>query len=363
MADDLIQDSQKIAEEVMQTGINELEKEYTRYIRPTIEEIRQSAKELVNYTSNLQSERSSVLNQIDNLNFDNEYSVLNFSKSIIKTEKEYSELMNLVFNFQEKVNQFLGQAVILTFVYISPSSGKVDLYAIEENMKAFKAETRAASKGGDINGRINASVIKKYGQKILADSDYNENGKKTLDRSFQETWQRFRISKSKFKMGGAAYILWKQGKDWDGRWVSGAGPLGEAYVAFFMNEVVFPSSLEKSVCQFILDNKYGVVAVDNASGFLQGDVTRGSMELAVKTGRAPAPGYKEIINYAKDILTTENVEEYLKGLKETLKNKGVKNAVKEMSTEIKKDVENELLPLYDKRDASRSLNIEIPIYK
>jgi hypothetical protein len=73
----------------------------------------------------------------------------------------------------------------------------------------------------------------------MINSSYNDNEKATLDRTFQEVWQRYRISKNKIQLGGAAYIIWYLSTSPDGVWISGAGPLGEAYVAFFINNYVF----------------------------------------------------------------------------------------------------------------------------
>ena len=131
-------------------------------------------------------------------------------------------------------------------------------------------------------------------------------------------------------MGGAAYILWKEGSNWDGRWISGAGPLGEAYVAFFINEFVFPKQIEKAVKTYIINEKMGVAAVDNASGLLKGDVEKGVLQLGVKARGAQALGYTEIIKYAEELLKETNVETYLQGLKEKL-DKGTPNAVKELT--------------------------------
>ena len=66
----------------------------------------------------------------------------------------------------------------------------------------------------------------------------------------------------------------------------------------------------------MLNGKYGAVKADNASGLLQGDVTKGSLEFGVKINGATALGYVDIIKYAKELLEVSDVKNFLLGLKQ-----------------------------------------------
>ena len=334
MRSNIREDLEKISESALDIGNQEVMSEFANFVRPTSEQVRAAAMNLVNEAKTLKTKNGSVLEQMNSLNYDSEYDVLNFSKKFVKSQKDYLDLMEKVYDFQNVINEFLGQKVLMTYVAISPTTGKVNLYGFEADISHIRPEEAAKSKSKNddpnIVGRYSQQGVIKRNSVELINTKYAENGKKTLDDTFQETWQRFRISRAKHKMGGAAYILWKEGSNWDGRWISGAGPLGEAYVAFFINEFVFPKQIEKAVKTYIINEKMGVAAVDNASGLLKGDVEKGVLQLGVKARGAQALGYTEIIKYAEELLKETNVETYLQGLKEKL-DKGTPNAVKELT--------------------------------
>ena len=328
-----------ISDEVVDIGIDEATSAMQQEIRPTAEQVKQAARELVNYATILQAKNGSLAGQMSTLNTENEYAVLNFSKKMVKAENEFKELMERMLEFQNLANEFLGQQVIMTFVYISPTEGNVDLFNIDNSVEHLTVDRASKSHGGTYSGRYSTlSKLLKDARRIT-NSNYNETDKKTLDNTFQEVWQRYRISKSIIKSGGAAYILWKIG-DWDGRWISGAGPLGEAYVNFFMNEYVFTNQIESAVADFMTNKAMGAELADNASGFLQGDVTKGSYEMGVKIQSATAMGYTEVIRYASELLQDGvDVEQFLLNLKEELREKGKRNMVKTLEEKTHKKLD------------------------
>ena len=323
-------------QEASNIAIGQALEEFKKNISPSAEEVKRAAHDLVQEARLLQTKHAAVGQQLASLNTESEASVLNFSKKVVTSKQEYLKLMDKVYKFQNIVNYFLGKQVLMTFAYISPKTGKVDLYAFDADVEHLTPDQASSSHGGDISGRYRAGVIKKNSSKLV-NTNYDNNGKNTLDKTFQEVWQRFRLSKMKYKMGGAGYILWRQNNKWDGRWVSGAGPLGEAYVAFFMNEYVFTGLIESAVATFILHPKYGVAQVDNASGFLKGDVTKGQFELGVKIQGASAMSYVEIIKYAYQILQQTDIRKYLDNLQEQLKEGVAQNAIKLIPDDIVAD--------------------------
>lgn len=321
----------QVSEKMVDIAKKETYQSIKEQYRPTELEVRQSAQNLINEASRLKAKsQGSVLEQMAAVQMDSEASVLNFSKKYVQNESDYIKLMEKVFDFQDKVNEFLGQKVIMTFVSIAPTTGKVTLYNMENSVKDLTIERAAESKGGGIIGRFNSmKKIKQFGQ-LMTNSNYEKNGKETLDRTFQEVWQRYRISKAKLQLRGAAYILWNLGH-WDGVWISGAGPLGEAYMAFFINKFIFSNKIEPSVMTFMIHHRYGAILADNASGFLKGDIVQGAAQFGVKMKQAQPLSYLEIIKYAEAILKATDVENFLKQLQNDLENKASNNMVKRLS--------------------------------
>jgi hypothetical protein len=88
------------------------------------------------------------------LNTESEAAVLNFSKKYVKEKVDYSKLMKYVFDFQNIVNEFLGQKIIMTFVAIAPTTGKVTLYNMENSVKDLSLDQVVSSRGGHITGRM-----------------------------------------------------------------------------------------------------------------------------------------------------------------------------------------------------------------
>lgn len=328
MAEQVLND---VAREMFDIGKADSLQAVDEALRPTAQQVRDAAQELINYASSLQAMYGlTVADQLTTLNTSSEAAVLNFSKKYIKEKVEYQQLMTHVFNFQNLANEFLGQKIVMTFVAISPSSGKVTLYNMDNSIEDLTLDKAAQSRGGHITGRISSLSKIKNASKDIINTGYNENDKNRLDQTFQEVWQRYRISKNKLKLGGAAYILWYLGT-WDGVWISGAGPLGEAYVAFFVNNYLFSNKIEPNVRDFMLNPQYGSVKADNASGFLKGDIVKDAAQFGVKIKGAQPMSYMEVIKYAQELLEASDVETYLRGLQTKLESEGEQNMVKPLA--------------------------------
>lgn len=316
-------EAKAIAMEAIDIGMEEMQQEVANELRPDADAVRQAAAELTQYASTLMAKNSSVAAQLASLNTESESSVLNFSKQYVKSEQDYLDLMDRVFRFQNTVNEFLGQKIIMTFVAVTPVTGKVTLYNMENSIKDLNVETRS---NGDVNGRLNNMRKIKAASSLMENSQYDEKDKQSLDMTFQEVWQRYRISKAKLALGGPAFILWKIG-EWDGRWINSAGPLGEAYVAFFVNKYRFSNEIEPSVMDFMTNKNFGAANADNASGFLKGDIVNGAMNFGVKMKGAQPMQYTEVIKYAEEIQHVTDITSFLVQLKEQL-DKGASNLVK-----------------------------------
>jgi hypothetical protein len=90
--------------------------------------------------------------------------------------------MNRVFDFQNKVNAFMGRRIIMTFVAISKISGDVTLYNMENSVKDLNIERAAESRGGHLVGRYTSMEKIKKASRSLENSAYKD--KDTLDRTF-----------------------------------------------------------------------------------------------------------------------------------------------------------------------------------
>lgn len=339
---------ESVSQEMLDVGKKESLSAIAEELRPSTEKVRAAAQELVNYALSLQTKYGvTVADQLATLNTENMSTVLNFSRKYVQQKSEYRELMTKVFNFQNIVNEFLGQRIIMTFVAISPVSGKVTLYNMDNSVDDLVIGQAAASKGGNVVGRMSSMEKIKSASKLITKSDSTEINKQSLDNTFQEVWQRYRISKNKIKMGGAAYIMWYLGT-WDGVWISGAGPLGEAYVAFFLNDYLFSNNIEPSVKDFMLNEEYGSIKADNASGFLKGDVVKDAAQFGVKIKGAQPLGYRDIIAYANEMLAASDITTYLQNLSKKLEDKASHNMVKPLTEMIEQNYQSLIGPLEDR---------------
>lgn len=332
-----------VAQEAVDNAVELAALEFEDFIRPSAEEVRAAARELIAYTEELRAKSATNASALEEIKSESPSAALKFSKKMVETKEEFKKLMGKVLDFQNISNEFLGQKVQMTFVSIAPKTGKVTLYAVDNSVEDIGLDRASKSHGGDITGRYKQGLIKKVAKQIV-NSQYDSS---SLDSTFAETYERYKISKARLKLKGAAYILWKE-NGWDGAWISGAGPLGEAFVNFFVNEYKFNGMMETNVKDFMMNNQYGAVLADNASGFLQGDVTKGALEFGVKINSATALGYMDIIGYAQDLLNTADVEQYLLALKETLREKGVSNMVRPLENVLNEEAESLLAPLEER---------------
>lgn len=336
-----------MAQEAVNAAIDLATQEFEMEATPSAEEVRAAASALVQFTEALNARYKDNVAEM-NGNKDNIEAVMKFSKKMVQTREDFTDLMQKVLDFQNISNAFLGQKVQMTFAYIAPKTGKVTLYAVDNSIEDLTLDRASKSHGGNITGRYKQGRIRQMAQEII-NSKYDSS---SLENTFGEVYNRFQISKSILKLRGAAYILWKN-PEWDGVWVSGAGPLGEAYVNFFINEYKFTQMMEANVQDFMINPSYGAHLADKASGFLQGDVTKGAIEFGVKLNGATALGYMDIIQYARELLDAADVRQYLEGLKVKLHDEGARNMVRPLADGIDNEIQSLIEPL-EKHIASRS---------
>lgn len=335
----------QISNELIQQSINEVSEQIKKDLQPSAEKVKKAARDLIKYTEDIASEYRNLLNQKNTFNDSTDIeTVFHFSKKMIKSEEQFKELMKRVYLFQNEANALLDQKVQMTFLYFTRQN-KVEMYHFDNSVNDLSIDRAAKSRGGTITGRYKKRLIAEKGQLIENISSTSTK----LDPTFEEVYTRFKISKQKQKLLGAAYILWKENGELNGAYVSGAGPLGEAYFNFFINNYEFKFSTELNVKDFMTNDRYGAVLADSTSGFLQGDVSKNGIEYGIKIQGAASLGYMDIIKYAQEILEQTDVKQYLINLKQKLQSEGSQNMVKilnnnlnEVSEELKQAIQSRI---------------------
>ena len=226
-------------------------------------------------------------------------------------KKLYEESMN----FQQVLNNFLGQQVTMVFVYEN-SDGEPELYEItSEDVLKYdysSSNTLVARYRGDSDALNHA--MKRL--QLTADWNFNLSG---LKATYAETLYRYRCSRQVNKR----IILWQNPyNEWHAMKVSAEGDINEAYASIVIlnrKEPSFNNDMEINIEQFLNE----VAQVDNISGLLQGDVTNGNIEYGIKSAGASTLSLKQIIKIAYQIVNDENFsQEKLEKIKADFAAKG-----------------------------------------
>ena len=314
-----------IANAAAEQGIEQSNEALEESLRPSVNEIIFAAKDLVNYAYSLYANVSQIEEAKNRLqSVRDEQSAItaafDFNRKMIKTKEQYTQIMDKVFNLQNKVNEFLGQKIQMVYVYIPPKGGEVQLYKVDNTVENLKITQASSKKGGDFRGRYNYSLSALKEHERLFKENYNDD---KLQATFAEVNKRFQIGRKKT---GISLILWYVG-GWQGAWISSAGVLAEAFAAFYLNEYVFSNDMEINVGDFVAGGKYSAVTVDNTSGFLEGDISIGNMQYGIKAKNASALGYMQILKIAQELvslgdMTAEELGSFLEEQKARLHSEG-----------------------------------------
>ena len=330
--------------ELIQQSINEVSEQIQKDLQPSEEKVKTAARKLIKYAQEIGNEYKNIVNQKNAFNSNTDIeTVFHFTKKMIKNKEQFTKLMRLVYNFQNEANALLNQRVQMTFLYFTKQN-KVEMYTFNNSVEALAVGRAAQSRGGSITGRYRKTLVASQGTLIEQKSAEATH----LDSTFEEVYTRFKISKQKQKLLGAAYILWKENGELDGAYVSGAGPLGEAYFNFFINEYEFNSIIESAVKDFMINEEFGAIMADSTSGFLQGDVSKNGIEYGIKIQGGQTLGYIDIIKYAQEVLEQTDTKQYLINLKQKLQLEGSKNMVKLLNKNLN-EVSDELKQAIQKR--------------
>ena len=265
--------------------------------------------------------------------------ILSSNEKYIKTREEISEILHsnkvkeifaIAEEFQNDLNILLGQEVQLIYVYEN-DIGEPEMYVIKDT-DLLMADQQ--SRGSGVAGRFNASVFKnaindlkqndinKHIEKMVKTQEpkYNEEGAK---KTYMESMRRYRYSRTK----QLRFIMWKgQADEWHKWFVSAEGDINEAYAAVVLLNKPIPgfvwSNIDWNVGDFV--QRY-IADVDSASGLLEGDITVGNIEYAIKSADASMLGVKQMEKLAKNIVDGEvRSLQDLRNYKKVLHDKGKK---------------------------------------
>lgn len=210
-------------------------------------------------------------------------------------KKLYEESMN----FQQILNNFLGQKVTMVFVFEN-AQGEPELYEItsEDVLKYdYSSSNQLVARYRGDSDALNHSMKR---LQLTADWNFNLSGLKT---TYIETLYRYRCSRQVNKR----IVLWQNPyNEWHAMKVSAEGDINEAYASIVILNRKEPSfnsnNIEINIQQFLNE----VAQVDNISGLLQGDVTNGNIEYGIKSAGASTLSLKQIIKIAYQIVNDEN---------------------------------------------------------
>lgn len=203
------------------------------------------------------------------------------------------KLYHASFEFQNKLNEFLGQQVKMIFVVEGASGPELYEMTSEEILRFdYSSSNQLSARYKVTSDDLGKSL------KHLEINESNLNFSLTgLKTTYSEVLARYRISRSK----NLRLLMWKPGNSWKKMTISAEGDINEAYAAFvFLNKV--SPSFKRTMEYNIGDFAQGVAAVDNMSGLLKGDVSVGNIEYGIKSADASALGLKQMENLANQIL-------------------------------------------------------------
>lgn len=348
------QDALQIWQDIVEnTSVEDLEKE----LGPDIIEIKNTAYEFLNYMIDKQKGYLVVQEHIK--------AVKRLRTAAKKADMAYEDMSGYieanakmhelfeqngygiyqhVIDFQDKLNKLLNQKVQMLYVY-EGSDGTPFIYEVSEEdlLQTLKYDyTRTA-----MTARINFTQDRLQAMKeITQKSNYKNIG--NIQNTYKEIMARYRRAKT----AKNNYIYYEHPPgQYHKLTISTEGDVNEAYAAIVLNrqieEKFNTTDVEKNISEFA---PY-IVDVDNISGLLQGDITDGDVEYAIKSAQAGMLGVSQMINMAKRILNnTKFNKQTLKNEKAKLAAKGKTRNVDTIVTKLNTEIEEALRPIEESGD-------------
>lgn len=322
-----------VAEEMIHNVYPDLLEEVEKFERPQEYEIKLAAEEF------LQAYQEAMASFTIDAKWNNK-SISRHQKGHLYKEKVYAAFSK----FQNLINAYQNQIVKVLYTYMD-DNGKITLAVLENNDEHLSLQKQ--------DPRYFLNKVENQ----LKFLDYDST---LLDITEQSVYTRWQIAASKRKKRTQAQgliILWYVGK-WYGAKVSNLGTIAEAYARLYLAKAQFSGHLEIDVGSYI----NGCAAVDNASGFLQGDSETKfgdvSVQWAVKKAWAAPPNMKEVYDAVNSIEGEFTVEKFLTNFNE--KAKSTNNQAKEIIGAQLGGKVRQLSSLYDEKEIGKSYK-QIPV--
>ena len=256
--------------------------------------------------------------------------------------QEVEKLYDAAFSFHEEINAILGQEV-RTVILLQDKEGQPYLFEVskEELLNNNILSFEETSKTARLNARFKVSIdqMRQAGIKAIERDDLGIDDKLNISR-LNETYKTVLYRYDTYKR----LVLWLYPKGvWNWSKISARGDIAEAYSMFFLKkaEYDFQGDLEKNINFFMV---LGVQEVDNVSGLLQGDISTGQYEYAIKSADASYMSVQQMIPLAEEIVTNSNYNlTNLRNYKEKLAKKKAKirNPIyNSLENTISKDVQS-----------------------
>ena len=246
------------------------------HFKELYEKIRKSSEILIKHFTifdNIQKKHNSKINKSMTMTLN----LLEQKKILI-----YQEF----FNLQNLINEFLSQEIKITAVYVDPITGQREIRLMDNDIKNIQAVEKTSVQGYN------------YAKLEYDMNQHYENLKNALpdddNKGLQNTAMQVELRYNKYKKR----ILWYKNQ-WKGYTMSTRGPINEAFVSFYINNIKFNSDLETNIDYFMLDPTMGAINADNMNGFLIGDVSGGKIQYAVKGEGGSPQKYTTIIKWLK----------------------------------------------------------------
>lgn len=298
---------EKIAEKESEILVSDLIKKYEQEIDLKI-------------GAQLMAESAELKNAIDNLIeaievFTHNQKFLQ-GKDYVDTRYRLENQRDLVysnfFKVQNLMNSFLGQKIVITYVQIDPITGRREIRIMDNDIKNIEA-TSGINKRGKTYTSLQYQANSHY-QKLKNSLPKEKN--EDLQNIAANTTYRYQTYKGR--------VMWKPGKEWFGYKFYNLGPINEAYVNFYVHNIIFTGNLEQKINRFMQDASYGVITADNANGFFIGDTSVNGVQFATKGIGGGPQGYTNIIKdlrILQENFSTPYILEFLEKFKTIEKEK------------------------------------------
>ena len=311
--DDIIEAIQKVSSEeligILNDDILKLKKEAANFLQIIID-VQEKIRILETNMWNQKKLRDSIRAELGITGkFVKKYETKEYSqnKDIIKKQLEdqaINDLYQAAFNFHKVLISSLGQE-IQTIIILEDEEGNPFAFNVseEEIFNNNFLSYESASKTERLTARFKNTTtqMKNAGIDAINRDDLNINDDLNIDK-LNETYKIVIYRFDTYKQ----IVMWFYPDQWNRSKVSARGDIAEAYASFFLQQTKWnfnSSNKEKNIDYFMRD---GVAEVDNISGLLQGDISSGRYEYAIKSADASYMSIKQMIPLAKEIIFKDN---------------------------------------------------------